>query len=343
MSIVLNYAIGLKTGVSWRLFGPFLLVFTLGVTPLFQLQWQQLSHPVLSSLATDVWLASVPSMIPRLTGNKCLKLKYHIQHIAQTQAVGIVSFGGAFSNHLAALAAAGAHFGFATVGLVRSHSPLPSNPTLDFCRAHGMNLVALSRRDYQRRHDADFIEWLKQQYPEFHLVPEGGSDLLGIAGAASIDVSKTPAGPATHLVLATGSGGTLAGMARTFQGQVTGIDVVGDEGVKTRLGEWLIGHDHWQLRASVDSSGYGRFSTETLQACLQMLEQGVIFEPIYTGKAWLSLLRLLQTGQLPAGERYVVFHSGGLQGLQGLAARGLITPAQWYAFEQALIKQQLLD
>lgn len=310
---------------------------------MFQLQWQQLSHPGLSSLATDVWLASIPSTIPRLTGNKCLKLKYHIQHIAQTQAMGIVSFGGAFSNHLAALAAAGAHFGFSTVGLVRSHSPLPRNPTLDFCRAHGMHLVAVSRQDYQRRYDADFIESLKLQYPGFHLVPEGGSDMLGIAGAASIDVSQTPAGAASHLVLATGSGGTLAGMARTFHGQVTGIDVVGDERVSTRLVDWLAGQHHWQLLSSVDNSGYGRFSAETLEACVQMLEQGVIFEPIYTGKAWLSLLRLLETGQLPAGQRYVLFHSGGLQGLQGLAARGLITPAQWLLFQQALIKQQQLD
>jgi 1-aminocyclopropane-1-carboxylate deaminase len=174
-------------------------------------------------------------------------------------------------------------------------------------------------------------------------VPEGGSDLQGLAGAASIDLSATPAGTATQLVLATGSGGTLAGMARTFGGHVTGIDVVGDDLVKTRLADWLTGFENWQLQPSVDGAGYGRFSAETLDACIGMLEQGVVFEPIYTGKAWLSLLRLLEQGQLPAGERYVMLHSGGLQGLQGLAARGLITPTQWQLFQQTLVQQQLLD
>lgn len=305
-------------------------------TGCYQLHWQQLHHPLLSSLATDVWLASIHSAIPALSGNKCLKLKYHIQHIEQHQKHGIVSFGGAFSNHLAALAAAGHHFGFATVGLVRTHLPLPSNPTLDFCRHQGMQLQALSRVDYQRRHQPDFLAILQQQFPHYHLVPEGGSDELGIRGAASLDLHQTPAGLAQHLICATGSGGTLAGLATRFPGQVTGIDVVGDVQVRQRLTQWLAGKTNWQLLPCDDNCRYGEFEPATLAACQAMLAQGVVLEPIYTGKAWRSFLSHLAQGTLPAQQRYVFVHSGGLQGLAGLYQRGKI-PADYWQASQALL------
>lgn len=304
--------------------------------PLYQLQWQQVQHPVLSSLATEVWLASINSSIVAFTGNKCLKLKYHIRTIEQGQKRGILSFGGAFSNHLAALAAAGKQFGFATVGLVRTHSPIPDNPTLDFCRAQGMQLIALDRQQYRRRNDADFLDELSARYPDFSLVPEGGSDLTGIAGAASICLQHTPAGPAQQLICATGSGGTLAGLSKNFSGTVTGVDVVGDPTLLERLQPWLVGYDNWQLKRSTDRCRYGDFEPQTLDHCQQLLSQGVLLEPIYTGKAWRSLLDWLQQGVLPAGQRYVFLHTGGLQGLAGLAQRQKLPADFWHLCQPLL-------
>lgn len=305
--------------------------------PLYQLQWQQLQHPVLSSLATEVWLASINSSIVAFTGNKCLKLKYHIRTIEQGQKRGILSFGGAFSNHLAALAAAGKQFGFATLGLVRTHSPIPDNPTLNFCRAQGMQLIALDRQQYRRRNDADFLHELAERYPSYVIVPEGGSDDTGIAGAASLCLQHTPAGPAQQLVCATGSGGTLAGLCKNFYGSVTGVDVVGDPTLPARLQHWLAGYSHWQLKRSTDHSRYGDFEPQTLEHCQQLLSQGVLLEPIYTGKAWRSLLDWLQQGVLPAGQRYVLLHSGGLQGLAGLAQRQKISAEFWRLCQPLLV------
>lgn len=326
--------------------------------PFYQLHWQQLANPQLQQMQTDIWLCQLQTQVPTIAGNKWLKLKYHIQQIQQHNKSGIVSFGGAFSNHLLALAAAGQAFGFATVGIVRSYHNEPNSPTLQQCRALGMQLHFVSPTTYRQacidaeRAACDATTapnpW-QQRYPDYHLVPEGGTAAFALPGVAELPLWQTPAGDADLLVTTTASGGTLAGLivgqlARQKTGsngaELLGIAVVKDKSLTDKITALLPTaqqYPHWQLWPELSGKAYGKFSAETLEFCLQLAtEQQIFTEPVYTGKALHSLVQWAQQGRIAAGRRIAFLHTGGLQGVAGLAMRGLITAQQ----QQALTPPQ---
>lgn len=328
--------------------------------PFYQLHWQPLSVPQLAQQQTEIWLCQLQTRVPSIAGNKWLKLKYHIQQIQQHNKTGILSFGGAFSNHLLALAAAGQYFGFATVGVVRSHLAEVASPTLSQCQALGMQLHLVTPTQYRHycqqaelaarmtnqqtlpTEDCDWrpCHW-QQRYPDYLLLPEGGSAALAIPGVAELALQQTPAGAATWLVSASASGGTLAGLiagqsARQANGQspasVLGIGVVKDASLADKIRQLLpqtAPHCDWQLWPEHSGKAYGKFSQATLQFCLQLASSQQIYtEPVYTGKALHSLVQWALQGRFAAGSRIAFFHTGGLQGLAGLASRGLLSPAE---------------
>jgi len=295
--------------------------------PFYQLRWQRLSAPD-TLKAPQIWCCQLVCPLPLCAGNKWLKLKHHIKHIQQFEKAGIFTFGGAYSNHLAAVAAAGQHFGFRSHALVR-HQHQGLTPTLAFCQAQGMRLHFSDADTYRKRHDEAFLSQLAAQYPDFLLVPEGGSSQLGVEGVRELNLRQTPEGDADLLVTACGSGGTAAGLALGHPDlAVLAIAVVKDPHLAKRLAalapatKLKLWQEHQQLR-------YGRFDHAILQSCLWAAQQGVAMEPIYTGKALHSLWHWLDNGQLQNYRRIVFFHTGGLQGLAGLVQRGLITEQQY--------------
>ena len=301
--------------------------------PFYQLHWQQLSVPQLAQQQTEIWLCQLQTRVPSIAGNKWLKLKYHIQQIQQHNKTGILSFGGAFSNHLLALAAAGQHFGFPTVGLVRSHLPDPANPTLQQCQDLGMQLEFVSPERYRHKTDAMILAEIQQQYPEYLIVPEGGTSSTAVQGVAELPLAVTPTGRADLLVAASASGGTLAGLIAGSSGtQVLGISVVKDASLRQKIlgllpepaAQW-----HWSLQQELTHRAYGKFDAATLDTCLALATQQIYTEPVYTGKALHTLLQLLEAGQLAGYRRIAFFHTGGLQGLEGLRYRSLISAADY--------------
>ncbi len=301
--------------------------------PFYQLQWQRLDLMADAHSQPEVWICQLRCAVPSIAGNKWLKLKYHIQQIQQHNKTGILSFGGAFSNHLLALAAAGQHFGFSTIGVVRSHLPDPANPTLQQCTEFGMQLQFVSPADYQTKTTPATLAAFQQQYPDYLIVPEGGSSDLAVQGVRELALSATPAGPADLLCSACASGGTLAGVIAGSQGtSVLGISVVKDASLPEKIRALLpedIQSGHWQLQPELTERPYGKFSAETLATCLNLASQQVLTEPVYTGKALHTLLLLRQQGRLNNYQRIAFFHTGGLQGLQGLRYRGLIDEQQY--------------
>lgn len=314
--------------------------------PFYQLHWQQLQDPLLAAQHVELWVCQLRTQVPTIAGNKWLKLKYHIQQIQQHNKTGIVSFGGAFSNHLVALAAAGAHYHFPTVGIVRAHRADPANPTLQHCQALGMQLHWISPALYRQHctlsrallqphpHELEDQQMFWQQrYPDYLLVPEGGSSSLALRGVAELPIQQTPSGPATLLACASASGGTLAGFISAQPTcDLLGISVVKDAQLAAKIQALvhdIAPHTNWQLWQESCGKAYGKFSPATLDFCLKMaLEQGIPTEPIYTGKALHSLYQWALQGRFAIGSRIVFFHTGGLQGLAGLVYRGAITPTQ---------------
>lgn len=302
--------------------------------------WQLLDLPACNMAGIELWLCQLHTAQPLLAGNKYLKLKYHIQQIQQLQYAGILTFGGAYSNHLAAVAASCQLLGLQSHAMLRADSVDYNNPTVSYCLSQGMTFSLLSRVQYRQKHQHHFLQQLQQQYPTLYMVPEGGSSALGVRGMAELPLADTPAGKADMICCASASGGTVAGIALgQSQCQVLGISVLRDLSLTDRVRQLLhetLGSNteamptNWQLLEAEPALAYGKFSRQQLDFCLQFKQQtGISLEPIYSGKAMHRLYQLIKEGYVKAGCRLVFFHTGGLQGLAGLYSRGKISPADF--------------
>ena len=289
-----------------------------------------LPHAPLESLQLD-WLNGVELAVlrldridPLISGNKWFKLTEHLALAQAAGASGIISLGGAHSNHLHALAAAGKRFGFPTVGLLRGHPQ--DTPTVLDLKAFGMQLHWLGYGGYRARHDAGFwLPW-REQYPHLYPVPEGGG---GIAGALGCGVLVEQARAQLSSVgwadydawwLAAGTGTTLAGLALAEAGAhpVYGAMAVPDDHGVAQNVRALVQEGYELLDAS--RGGFARVDPLLLEF-IEATEQasGVLLEPLYTGKALLALKEQVEVGRFAPGTRLIFVHTGGLQGRRGFA------------------------
>ena len=266
---------------------------------------------------------------PLLSGNKWYKLKYNLLEFQQQPDLPILSFGGAYSNHLHALAAAGKLFGIRTIGVVRGEMPEPLNPVLAFAKEQGMTLLPVSRGDYRHKLEPEFLEGLRVRFGDFHLLPEGGSNSLAIKGCeeiASLLKWQKP-GSKQLVALCCGTGTTMAGL-------IKGLSEIESESAPDVLGISVLKGDGYlqaeilgQLQASactdpigwrVDDAhhcgGYAR-SNSALQSFLSEFAEfsDLPLEPVYTGKLFYALFDLIEKGVISAGTEIVAIHSGGFR------------------------------
>lgn len=283
----------------------------------------------LGAAGIDVAILRLDQIDPLISGNKWFKLIEHLNLARQSGAEGIISLGGAHSNHLHALAAAGKRFGFATVGLLRGHPQ--QTPTVNDLQAFGMQLHWLGYGGYRARHEADFwLPW-KARYPELQAVPEGGAGLPGARGCVQLkdQVGKQLSGLGWSDYhgwwLACGTGTTLAGLVLAEAGEhpVYGaLAVPDDHGVMPQVEAILKEAGHAGLAYELLDASRGGFAR--VDPCLlDFIEQseqasGIPFEPLYTGKALLALRQQVEAGKFKKGTRLIFLHTGGLQGRRGL-------------------------
>ena len=285
-----------------------------------------LPHAPLEPLQLD-WLQGVELAVlrldcidPLISGNKWFKL---IGHLAQAHtASGIISLGGAYSNHLHALAAAGKRFGFATVGLLRGNPQ--ENATIHDLKAFGMQLHWLGYGGYRARHEPDFWQPWREHYPHLHPVPEGGG---GLAGAVGCGVLLEQARAQLHTLgwadydawwLAAGTGTTLAGLVLAEAGArpVYGAMAVPDDHGIAQNVQAIVQGEYELFDAS--RGGFAKVDPVLLEF-IQTTEQacGLPLEPLYTGKALLALKQQVEAGRFRPGTRLIFIHTGGLQGRRG--------------------------
>lgn len=270
---------------------------------------------------------------PLISGNKWFKLIEHLAMADRVGATGVISLGGAHSNHLHALAAAGKRFGFATVGLLRGHPQ--ETPTVLDLQAFGMQLHWLGYGGYRARHEPDFwLPW-QAQYPHLQPVPEGGGGLRGAQGCAGLlsmardQLSALGWNDYDAWWLAAGTGTTLAGLVLAEAGAhpVYGTLAVPDDHGVARQVEMIV------QEAGLRDPGYELFDgsrggfAKVDSALLEFIEftekhSGMPLEPLYTGKALLALKQQVEAGHFARGTRLIFVHTGGLQGRRGLAITG---------------------
>ncbi len=283
---------------------------------------QRLFHPLLEQHALALWIKRDDQLHPRISGNKWRKLKYILRQALSEQASGVLSFGGAYSNHLHALAAAGHELSLPTLGIVRGEPHSRHNPTLSDARRWDMALEFVDRQQYRQRQEPAWLSKLSRRYPGFLIVPEGGSCPQALPGVAELwqELSQE----VDEVILPVASGGTLAGLlsARPAATRVRGYAVL--KGASWLAGEVCrlypaAGQDPgWRLELDHHGGGYARCSTVDQAAIAELAAQlGIPLEPIYSGKAMLGLFRDIEAGLYPAGSRLLFLHTGGLQGARG--------------------------
>jgi 1-aminocyclopropane-1-carboxylate deaminase len=289
---------------------------------------QLLTDPLLTEKHISLYLKREDLLHPTVSGNKWRKLTYNLQAAKAQGKTTLLTFGGAYSNHIAAVAAAGQEGGFATIGFIRGEAHLPLNPTLTLAAAAGMQLFYLDRESYRSKSDPGFWQELQRQYPQAYLLPEGGTNALALQGCAEI-VADIPI-PYDAICCAVGTGGTLAGIIAGLAGaqQVIGFPALKggaflEAGISTLVRDFTgRAYDNWHLETAYHFGGYARVKPELISFIrLFQARHQVQLEPVYTGKMMAGLFDLIRQDYFRPGTVLVALHTGGLQGLAGFRER----------------------
>lgn len=298
---------------------------------------QRLNWRLAADCGLDVAIRREDLLHPGLGGNKFYKLAGHIEAFRSSGARRLLSFGGAFSNHLYALAAAGHELGIPTVGIVRGEKPKTLSPTLQDAAGQGMELHFISRSEYRRKADPQWLADLRHRFADAYVIPEGGGDALGSIGCmtwAAAAVAASPWRPDV-ICVAAGTGGTAAGIlaagvsARVeaflaLSGTAAEIADMHAEIVTRACG--LAGKERaelpsFHLETNYSCGGYARLPPELHQFIGEFeTETGVPLDPVYTAKMMWGIAHKALEGQWQPGTRILVLHSGGLQGRRGFPA-----------------------
>ena len=254
---------------------------------------------------------------PQISGNKFFKLKYNLLAAQQQGFSQVLTFGGAFSNHIAATAFAAQHFGFQSIGMIRGEELASQqfNPTLQAAHDLGMQLNFVSRSEYRLRHQVEYLQQLQQQYPQAFIIPEGGSNALAIQGTQEI-LSPDDLENYDVICCAVGTGGTLAGIIESSSEQqhVLGFSALKGDFLKHDIQQWT-DKSNWSLTDAYCCGGYAKITPKLLQFMQQFEQQHHIpLEQVYTAKMMMGLLDLIQHHHFSAHTRILVIHTGGLQG-----------------------------
>jgi 1-aminocyclopropane-1-carboxylate deaminase len=254
---------------------------------------------------------------PDLPGNKWRKLKYNLEAARTAGASTLLTFGGAYSNHIRAVAAAGALFGFETIGVIRGEAHDPLNPSLRFAVDHGMRLTYLDRETYRRKTEPAVIDGLRDQSGDFYLVPEGGSNALAVRGC--IELVEEISEEFEVICCAVGTGGTLAGIAAGLAPHQRAIGFSSLKGGSflsddvAALQRDAIGEvtGNWEIETDYHFGGYAKSKSE-LVAFVDDFEarHGLWLDGVYVAKMMYGVYDLVAQGTIPAGTRIVAVVTG---------------------------------
>ena len=279
---------------------------------------------MLSAKKIQLYIKRDDLIHPLLSGNKWRKLKYNLLSAKEQQYKTLLTFGGAYSNHIHAVSAAGNLLGFKTIGIIRGEASRGLSPTLTFAQAQGMQLHFVDRQSYRKKQDATFIQDLKKQFTEFYHIPEGGSNDLALKGVAELVKELDAQLPGQRLTVCTacGTGGTLAGLISADakqQYRFLGFPVLKNanwmyEDVTKLLNNKI--DSNWSLMLDYHFGGYAKYNGQLLEFIHQFkTEFSIQLEQVYTAKMLFGIFDLIKQDYFSPGTTIVAIHTGGLQGL----------------------------
>jgi 1-aminocyclopropane-1-carboxylate deaminase len=269
---------------------------------------------------------------PIVSGNKFRKLKYNlIQAKAENQHT-LLTFGGAFSNHIAAVAFAGKEQNFKTIGIIRGEelrNKISENPTLKFAQDCGMQLEFVTRDAYRQKTENYFLKNLRTKFGAFYVIPEGGTNELAVKGCEEI-LTVEDAG-FDYICCSIGTGGTITGIINSLlpHQKVLGFPALKGNFLKDEI-RIFARNENWEVITDYHFGGYGKVTPELIAFINQFYRENQIpLDPIYTAKMVFGVMDLIEKNYFPKKSKILLIHTGGIQGIQGmnlkLKAKKLLT------------------
>lgn len=299
---------------------------------------QALSSTFLDKNGIELWVKRDDSIHPVISGNKWRKLKWNIEKAVYDKRSCILTFGGAYSNHIAATAAVCNNLGIKSIGVIRGERTVPLNKTLEQAEANGMHLHFVSRSEYGLKTDKDYLHYLNSLFGNAHVIPEGGANFYGVQGC--VDILKEIDIPFDYIATACGTGTTLSGLSiglgdkqkvlafpalkggdflrKDVQGLL--VNALQDEMYVSEIAEKI------EWITEYHFGGFGKTKPELVDFANQFYkEYKVPLDLLYTAKMCFGLFQMIDQGYFKPGSKIVVLHTGGLQGNQGFKDRLGIT------------------
>ena len=258
---------------------------------------------------------------PIVSGNKFRKLKYNLLQAKAENQHTLLTFGGAYSNHIAAVAFAGKEHGFKTIGIIRGNElekGFVENPTLQFAHDCGMQFDFVSRADYRKKLDVDFIEKLTAKWGRFYSIPEGGTNTLAVLGCQEILTEEDS--KFDFICCCVGTGGTISGIINSAQPhqKILGFPALKGDFLTEEIRKFAT-NDRWELIGDYNFGGYAKISNELVDFINRFfIETGISLDPIYTGKMVFGVIDMIRKNYFPEKSRILMIHTGGLQGIDGM-------------------------
>jgi 1-aminocyclopropane-1-carboxylate deaminase len=258
---------------------------------------------------------------PFVSGNKFRKLKYNLLQAKIENQETLLTFGGAFSNHIAAVAYAGMEKGFKTIGIIRGDElgdKIDENPTLRFARDCGMEMEFITREAYHEKTMPFFLENLTKKWGAFYLIPEGGTNELAIKGCQEILIEEDE--QFDYVCCAVGTGGTITGIINSIlpHQKILGFPALKGDFLKDEIRKF-VQNNNWELITNYHFGGYGKVSSELIHFMNQFYkETKIILDPIYTGKMVFGVMDLIAKNYFPENSKILLIHTGGIQGIEGI-------------------------
>jgi 1-aminocyclopropane-1-carboxylate deaminase len=259
---------------------------------------------------------------PIISGNKFRKLKYNLAEAKRLGYKKLLTFGGAFSNHIVAVAGAGKEFGFETIGIIRGEElmdKIGENPSLQFAHEHGMQFHFTDRTSFRDKTSPEFLSKLEQMFGSFYLIPEGGTNDLAIKGCEEILTSEDK-NEFSHICCAVGTAGTISGIINSSS---ENQQIIGFSSLK---GDFLsevicnfVQKKNWYVNCTYHFGGYGKVSEELIDFLNGFYQETKIpLDPVYTGKMIFGIIDLIHNNHFPPHSIILAIHTGGLQGIAGM-------------------------
>ncbi len=270
---------------------------------------------------TKLYIKREDKIHPIISGNKYRKLKYNITFIKSQGYSTLLTFGGAFSNHIAATAEAGKVYGIKTIGIIRGEelqTKIEENDTLNYAQSCGMHFKFISRANYREKNSISFIKSLKKEFGLFYTLPEGGTNEHAIKGCEEILTEADK--EFDYICCPVGTGGTVAGLINCSKPsqQVFGFSALKDDFLQEDISKFVT-KNNWKLNLNYHFGGYAKVNEDLIRFINKFKkEQSIQLDPVYTGKMMYGIYDLIEQSFFKKGSKILAIHTGGLQGIKGM-------------------------